>query len=198
MSGSRLNGTANGRRRSPSTNGANGTAARPTPAASEAHDGRGRFVKNNAGGSGNPWCRKVASVRRALLESVGEKGAAEVGKALVRRVVEHGDLAACELLLKWTLGAPALAAGPDDCDADEATRAQAAVPLGKLVRLDAVSPAVAAVLARVVQRVVLVLAANGQVGQLVGSEGLDRLFAELNDPELSEWLAEQRADAAGT
>ena len=63
----------------PSANGPNGRDGAEQPAApsTDGSNGRGpggRFVKGNAGGPGNPFARKVAALRSALIETVSEEG----------------------------------------------------------------------------------------------------------------------------
>ena len=109
----------------PSGNGRNGRApAPPAPAPADAREGRdakGRFVRGWRGGPGapaNPFNRRVAELRRALVEALGEGGVARLVEALLRRV-EKGDLAAAELLLSHSLGAAPTVCHPDLVDDNE-------------------------------------------------------------------------------
>lgn len=81
-------------------------------------DAKGRFVKGNAGGPGNPFARQVAALRQVVLECVS----ADDLKAIVQKLVEkakQGDVAASKLVLQYTLGRPAVPADPDRLDGDE-------------------------------------------------------------------------------
>jgi hypothetical protein len=90
----------------------------PTANGTNGRDGRGRFAKGNAGGPGNPFARRVAGLRRALLEAVTEEDMEVVARRLVAQAVE-GDIAAARLLLSYTLGKPADAVDPDTLDQQE-------------------------------------------------------------------------------
>src|SRR5438093_553525 len=70
------------------------------PADSSGRDARGRFTAHNKGGPGNPFARRVASLRQALLGAV----AAEDLQAIITRMVEaakQGDVAAARLVLAY-------------------------------------------------------------------------------------------------
>ena len=56
------------------------TTSAPT---NDARDERGRFVAGNRGGPGNPFARKVAALRRALIDSVTPQDIQEVAGRLV-------------------------------------------------------------------------------------------------------------------
>ncbi len=99
---------------------------RPAPAPSpngpigEGRDkSTGRFLPGNPGGPGNPFARKVARLRSALLEAVTETDVAAVGRKLVSLALE-GDTAAAKLVLDYLLGGPAPAVNPDRVADDEA------------------------------------------------------------------------------
>jgi len=77
----------------PSGNGTNGTG----------RDARGRFVRGNAGGPGNPFARRVAAARKALLDAAGPEQIAQIVRALVERAIA-GDVAAARVVLRYTVG----------------------------------------------------------------------------------------------
>jgi len=64
---------------------------------------RGRFAKGNLGGPGNPYAKRVADLRAALLESVTEQDIRAVARSLVKRAKE-GDVPAVRELLDRLLG----------------------------------------------------------------------------------------------
>lgn len=68
-------------------------------------DARGRFVKGNAGGPGNPFAAQVNRLRGALLNAVSEKDLIGVVNALVKKAKE-GDTAAAKILFERLLGRP--------------------------------------------------------------------------------------------
>jgi hypothetical protein len=188
MSSNRLNGhTTNGRtRRVPVSNRSNREAAGP---ATPQRDARGHFLKGCAPGPGNPNARRMAALRAQLLEAVGEDGVKRVALALVKHV-ERGDLEAAKLLLRYCVGGVLPTVDPDMLDADELGKLQGGARVADVLRLDAVSPAVATILVRLMQRLSLQMAQAGPAGQLVGLGGWDKVFEELGDPELSEWWQE--------
>jgi hypothetical protein len=64
---------------------------------------RGRFAKGNPGGPGNPYAKRVADLRAALLESVTEADIRAVAKALVKRA-KAGEVPAIRELLDRLVG----------------------------------------------------------------------------------------------
>jgi hypothetical protein len=81
-------------------------------------DANGRFVKGNAGGPGNPFARKVAALRKALVDSVTADDIRALFTMLLKRA-KTGDTAAAKLLFQYALGKPGAAADPDRVDIDE-------------------------------------------------------------------------------
>ena len=77
----------------PSTNGDNG------------RDKQGRFKKGNPGGTGNPYAKKTAQLRSALIKSVTVKDIQAIAKSLVNEA-KAGNLRAIDLLLNRVLGTP--------------------------------------------------------------------------------------------
>src|SRR3954451_4431515 len=86
-------------------------------------DVHGRFTKANPGGPGNPFARKVAALRKALLDSVSEQDLKGVAEMLKLKACQ-GDMAAIKLLLQYCVGKPEPARDPDRMDADEWHRLQ--------------------------------------------------------------------------
>lgn len=64
---------------------------------------RGRFAVGNPGGPGNPYARRVAALREALLASVTEADIRAVAQALVARA-KQGDVPAVRELLDRLVG----------------------------------------------------------------------------------------------
>jgi hypothetical protein len=183
------NGHRNGRTVSTAANGGPGT---PPPA--EGRDpGTGRFTAGNkaAVGSGNPHARAQGRLRAELLAAVGTGGIRRIAAALIKNL-ERGDLDSGRVLLKYIIGGPLPTVDPDRLDADELGKAQAGARVADVLQLDTVSPAVATIMTRLMQRLALQLAQASPAGQLVGLDGWDKVFVELNNPELSEWWAELR------
>src|SRR5262249_2272658 len=91
--------------------------ATPTPTDPD-HDERGRFVRGNKGGPGNPYARKMASLRQAMLDAVTDEDMAEVTRAVLAKA-KKGDLEAARLLYQYGQGKPPPAPDPDALDAHE-------------------------------------------------------------------------------
>lgn len=64
---------------------------------------RGRFAKGNPGGPGNPYARRTAALRSALLDAVTEADIRAIAKALVKRA-RDGEVPAVRELLDRLLG----------------------------------------------------------------------------------------------
>jgi hypothetical protein len=86
----------------------------PKPAV---RDKSGRFIKGNPGGPGNPFARRVAELRTALLEAATPERMRRLRRALFAQALA-GDTAAA-LVLKYTLVGPLPDKDPDRCDLDE-------------------------------------------------------------------------------
>src|SRR5438552_832307 len=86
-------------------------ASAKQPAASakpqaESRDAKGRFAKGNAGGPGNPFARKVAQLRAALVKFVTEDDLKHI-VFKVMLMAESGNLEAVKLLFQYVIGKPA-------------------------------------------------------------------------------------------
>jgi hypothetical protein len=81
-------------------------------------DRRGRFVRGNPGGPGNPFNRQIAGFRRAICRAVTQRDLAELALSLLERA-KRGDDGAAALLLSYTVGRPTEAANPDTVDLEE-------------------------------------------------------------------------------
>jgi hypothetical protein len=81
-------------------------------------DGRGRFIKGNKAGSGNPYARRVAMLRRAMLSIVKPN---DLQAIIVKLILLGcgGDVAAARLVLQYTLGKPSESLDPDTLDLQE-------------------------------------------------------------------------------
>jgi hypothetical protein len=90
----------------------------PTAANGDRDPASGRFVPGNKAAKGNPFARKLAERRQALLDAVTPKDIADVAKKLLDMALA-GDLAAMHLLLKYAVGAPVEVVNPDTLDLAE-------------------------------------------------------------------------------
>jgi len=88
------------------------------PAGDDGRDARGRFTAGNAGGPGNPFARRVAELRKVLLETVTDEELRIVAGQLMVKA-KMGDLAATKLLFQYVLGKPAATVDPDALDLHE-------------------------------------------------------------------------------
>ena len=100
--------------------------AQPPPSAAEANGaapapGRtanGRFAKGNRCGTGNPFARQVAGLRKALLNAVTEEDMQRLARKLLEQALE-GSTAAAKLLLTYVLGKPTEMPDPDRLNLDD-------------------------------------------------------------------------------
>jgi hypothetical protein len=81
-------------------------------------DGKGRFAKGNKGGPGCPFNRRVAALRKLLVECVSDDDLTAIVDRLVAQAKE-GDMAAIKLVLAYSIGKPTTAVDPDRVDVDE-------------------------------------------------------------------------------
>jgi hypothetical protein len=87
-----------------STNGALHTPL--APSGDGGHDPvTGRFQPGNPGGRGNPFAKRVAALRSALLDAVTPEDIAAAVRALIDRA-KAGDVAAIRELLDRCIGKP--------------------------------------------------------------------------------------------
>jgi hypothetical protein len=94
--------------KAPSQTGADGTGRLPD----------GRFAVGNKLSKGNPFSRRLAGMRTALLDAVGE----DQLKRVVTKMVDlaaAGDVAAATLLFQYAVGRPTRAVNPDTLDLAE-------------------------------------------------------------------------------
>jgi hypothetical protein len=112
----------------------------PPPAASQ-RAANGQFAPGNIGGPGNPYNRKVAALRQAMLETITPEDLQEVLAAVLFKA-KMGDLAAAKLLLSYTIGKPGAAVDPDTLDQQEwQMHQQAAVQPKQVEELLSAQPA---------------------------------------------------------
>ncbi len=112
-------------------------AASPGHASAEQsqHDGRGRFTANNKGGPGNPFARRTAALRQAMLDAVTPEDLQAIVRQLIQQARE-GDVPAARLVFSYTLGKPDKAVDPDTLDQQEWQQfRQNAVPNQELLLL---------------------------------------------------------------
>ena len=97
----------------------------------------GQFAAGNPGGPGNPFGKRVAQLRKLLLECVSDQDLKLCVEALVREATE-GDIAAIRLVLQYTIGKPHRLNDTVDCDfAVPAERTAPRVPAIDLTVLEA-------------------------------------------------------------
>ncbi len=109
-------------RQTPDINGPAASADAPSPDTFPNHKGdrdhRGRFAPGNKGGPGNPFARRTAALRQAMLDAVTPEDV----QAIVRQMVQKaraGDVAAARLVLAYAVGKPDRAVDPDAVDVHE-------------------------------------------------------------------------------
>src|SRR4051812_22049770 len=93
--------------------------AEPAPRPDQStHEANGQFARGNPGGSGNPYARKVAALRQALIDSITAEDIVEVGQAMAVQA-RKGNVPAARLLYSYTLGKPTNGVDPDRLNVDE-------------------------------------------------------------------------------
>jgi hypothetical protein len=90
----------------------------PAPPPANGRDADGRFTRGNPGGPGNPFARRVAALRQALLRTVTDEDVQDLAARLLESA-RAGDMAAMKLLLGYVLGRPAEVVDPDTLDLKE-------------------------------------------------------------------------------
>lgn len=76
---------------------------KPSPDGPNGRDAAGRFAKGNSGGKGNPYAKRVALLRKAMLDAVTEE---DIG-AILGKLVElalSGNVPAAKEVLDRCLG----------------------------------------------------------------------------------------------
>ena len=86
-------------------------------------DDKGRFVRGNPGGPGNPFARKTAALRSALIRRMDEEKIEQLADTLIKQAIE-GDVSSARLVLQYAIGLPTQAVDPDDVDRLEWEREQ--------------------------------------------------------------------------
>src|SRR5438105_8971801 len=95
---------------------------RPTEPAAQTptngHEANGRFARGNPGGPGNPYARRVAALRKVLLDRLTEQDLLAITEALLAKA-KQGSVGAAKLLLAYGIGKPTSAPDPDRLDGQE-------------------------------------------------------------------------------
>lgn len=68
-------------------------------------DGRGKLLRGNRGGPGNPQVRRIAGLRAAVVSSIAPDDMLEVMAVLLAKA-KRGDMVAIKELFDRTLGKP--------------------------------------------------------------------------------------------
>ncbi len=75
-------------------------------------DGRGRFLKGNGGGPGNPFSRQVAQLRSALIQAATPEDMKDIAQAMILEA-KAGNVSAAKLLFQYLFGKPGEGIPPD-------------------------------------------------------------------------------------
>jgi hypothetical protein len=113
--------------------------ATPPAANNGGRDAHGRFAKNNPGGPGNPFARRIAEFRKAIAAAATPEKVAAVVTKLEEKALE-GDVAAAKLYLAYAVGRPAPAPDPDRLDVEEGRLAQQEMEVFRLMAQAVVYP----------------------------------------------------------
>jgi hypothetical protein len=92
--------------------------AAPEAKNSGGRDDKGRFVRGNPGGPGNPFARKTAAFRTAFVNAVTQKDFEEVTQAVIEKA-KKGDMTAAKLFYTYTMGTADKPKDPDTLDRKE-------------------------------------------------------------------------------
>jgi hypothetical protein len=92
-------------------NGTNGHETQP-------RDDNGRYASRWIQEPANPYARRVALLRQALLEALTEEEAVAIFKKLIE-LAKEGSVAAAKLVFQYALGDPLPASHPDWVEHDE-------------------------------------------------------------------------------
>src|SRR5262245_26088041 len=90
----------------------------PSGTAANGRGPGGRFAAGNKAACGNPFARRMARLRSALLDAVTEGDIRELGRSLLQQA-KGGDVAAAKVLLAYLVGKPAEPNDPDRLDREE-------------------------------------------------------------------------------
>jgi hypothetical protein len=141
------------------------------PTSAEGRDAQGRFAKGNPGGPGNPFARKSAALRQALVDAVSEDDIRDIAIVLLL-LARRGDLAAAKLLFSYVIGKPQPAVDPDTLDQHEwQTWLTRLLPIGDLGALIGKWPV--ETLCGLLPGLLLARDADCRATVLAGLEGLD-------------------------
>jgi hypothetical protein len=81
-------------------------------------DAAGKFTPGNAGGPGNPFARRVAALRSAMVRAISEEDVAAIIVKLMEQA-RAGDPASAKVLFQYVIGKATPAPNPDRMDRDE-------------------------------------------------------------------------------
>ena len=84
----------------------------------EERDARGRFAAGNKGGPGNPFARRTAAMREAVVNAVTQQDLVDITVAMIQKA-KNGDTAAAKLVYSYTVGRTAPPVEPDTLDQKE-------------------------------------------------------------------------------
>src|SRR5947208_13713775 len=90
----------------------------PAQTPTNGHEPNGRFARGNPGGPGNPYARRVAQLRKVIINRLTEEDLLAITEALLAKAKE-GSVGAAKLLLAYGIGKPASAPDPDRLDGQE-------------------------------------------------------------------------------
>jgi hypothetical protein len=96
-------------------------------------------VAGNRGGPGNPFARRLAEFRKAIVEAATPQKVAAVVAKLEEKALE-GDVAAAKLYLAYAVGKPGPMPDPDRLDVDEGRLVQQEMDLFRLMAPAVVYP----------------------------------------------------------
>ncbi len=114
------------------------SAAAPSPEAATP-DPLKHFLDPSAVRPGNPFARRVAALRQALVEAISPADLAAIARVMRDKALT-GDVAAAKFLATYTVGKPTPAPDPDRLDAEEWKIFKETAPIAKEMPQVALAP----------------------------------------------------------
>jgi len=77
----------------------------PSPNGSIGRSSNGRFSKGNPGGPGNPYAKRIATLRGCFLASVSDLDMIAITRQIIE-MAKSGDISAIRLVMAYVIGEP--------------------------------------------------------------------------------------------
>ncbi len=114
-------------------------SAAAAPSATDRPDPLQDFLSPEAVRPGNPFARRVAALRQALVEAISPADLAAIARVMRDKALS-GDVAAAKFVASYTVGKPTPAPDPDRLDAEEWKNFKETTPMAKEMPHVALAP----------------------------------------------------------